>query len=186
MTAPVAAGSRLEWEEVPPHVRRGIEDVLGARVAAARTQTGGFSPGVAARVDLADGRRVFVKAVGSAVNPETPDLNRAEIVALHLMPAHLPVARLLGSYDGDWVALVLEDVEGRRPPLPWTCADVTSVTATLRAVAGTTAPEELPAFAGPHPARRHCGSARLGVGLPGRAVAGHPAARARLRHPGRA
>lgn len=82
------------------------------------------------------------------MNPETPDLNRAEIVALHLMPAHLPVARLLGSYDdGDWVALVLEDVEGRRPSLPWTCADVTSVTATLRAVAGTTAPEELPAFA---------------------------------------
>lgn len=148
MTAPVAAGSRLEWDEVPPHVRRGIEDVLGARVAAARTQTGGFSPGVAARVDLADGRRVFVKAVGSAVNPETPDLNRAEIVALHLMPAHLPVAQLLGSYDdGDWVALVLEDVEGRRPSLPWTCADATSVSATLRAVAGTTAPEELPAFA---------------------------------------
>lgn len=28
------------------------------------------------------------------MNPDTPDLNRAEIVALHVMPAHLPVSRL--------------------------------------------------------------------------------------------
>jgi Ser/Thr protein kinase RdoA (MazF antagonist) len=34
--------------------------------------------------------------------------------------------------DGDWVALVLEDIEGRHPRTPWTPAEVTAVLEALR------------------------------------------------------
>ncbi|MGW5104825.1 phosphotransferase family protein [Streptomyces sp. NPDC004100] len=84
------------------------------------TQAGGFSPGVAARVRLADGRRVFVKAVGPEPNPETPDLHRAEARITAALPDTAPVPSLLLALDIDgWVVLVLEDVDGRMPAQPW-------------------------------------------------------------------
>jgi aminoglycoside phosphotransferase (APT) family kinase protein len=145
---PTARSPRIEWSQVPARVRRAVEDELGSPVASAVTQHGGFSPGAAVRVVLADGRRLFVKAVGSDLNPDTPDLNRAEIVALRLLPADVPAARLVTSYDdGDWVALVLEDVDGRRPGVPWSAADVRTVGRTLAGLAVTTGHPELPTFA---------------------------------------
>ena len=148
MTAPVAAGTRIPWEAVPEHVRGEVEALLGSPVVSARTQVGGFSPGAAVRVVCADGSRAFVKACGSDLNPDTPDLNRAEIRALELLPPSVPHARLLSAYDdGLWVVLVLEDVDGRRPAVPWTEPDVARVAATLESVAATRAPRELPRFA---------------------------------------
>ena len=147
-TAPIASSPRLDWAGVPEPVRRSVEAALGSSIVSTVTQVGGFSPGAAVRAVLADGRRVFVKACGSALNPDTPDLNRAEILALGLLPGSVPAPQLLTSYDdGDWVALVLEDVEGRRPGLPWGPADVTSMTTSLGRVAGTTAPAPLRTFA---------------------------------------
>jgi hypothetical protein len=67
---PPATGLRLEWAEIPDDVRSQIEDLLGGSVVEARSQTGGFSPGVAARLRLAGGGRAFVKAVGPRVNPD--------------------------------------------------------------------------------------------------------------------
>jgi hypothetical protein len=58
-----AGGVRLPWADVPAWLRRKAERQLGGRVLEAVTQPGGFSPGAAARLRLADGRRVFVKAV---------------------------------------------------------------------------------------------------------------------------
>lgn len=149
MSAPVSASSgRLDWQNVPVHVRRSVEAELGAPVVEAVTQVGGFSPGAAARLRLADGRRFFIKACGAELNPDTPDLNRAEMTALALLPDEVPAARLVASYDdGDWVALVLDDVDGRRPPVPWTTPDVDAVTRSLSRVAATTAHPELPPFA---------------------------------------
>jgi hypothetical protein len=148
MTAPVAAGTRIPWEAVPEHVRGEVEASLGSPVVSARTQVGGFSPGAAVRVVCADGSRAFVKACGSDLNPDTPDLNRAEIRALELLPPSVPHARLLSAYDdGVWVVLVLEDVDGRRPAVPWTEPDVARVAATLESVGATRAPRELPRFA---------------------------------------
>ena len=148
VSAPVASSPRLEWSDVPARVRSAVEARLGSPVVEARTQLGGFSPGTAVRVVCADGHRAFVKAVGSELNPDTPDLNRREIRALGLLPADVPHARLLASYDdGDWVALVLEDVDGRRPGLPWTTSDVAAMERVLTQLARTTAPAKLPAFA---------------------------------------
>jgi aminoglycoside phosphotransferase (APT) family kinase protein len=133
---------------VPEHVRGDVEASLGSPVVSARTQVGGFSPGAAVRVVRADGTRAFVKACGSTLNPDTPDLNRAEIRALELLPPQVPHARLLSAYDdGVWVVLVLEDVEGRRPEVPWRGADVTSMAAALERVGAVRAPAALPSFA---------------------------------------
>ena len=78
VTGPAAQGVRIEWAQVPAEVRAAIEDVCGAVVVWARTQPGGFSPGLAARVRCANGARYFVKAVSAQANPDTPALHRQE------------------------------------------------------------------------------------------------------------
>ncbi|MEU6933088.1 phosphotransferase [Streptomyces sp. NPDC046374] len=117
---PAAAGVRVDWWAVPPSVRSRVEASLGSPVESAVTQAGGFSPGVAARVRLVDGRRVFVKAVGPEPNPETPGLHRAEARITAALPITAPVPSLLMALDLEgWVVLVLEDVDGKMPTQPW-------------------------------------------------------------------
>jgi hypothetical protein len=61
MTIPPAPteGVRLNWADVPEHVRHALEAWAGAQVLAAHTQPSGFSPGVAARLRLADKRSLW-------------------------------------------------------------------------------------------------------------------------------
>jgi Phosphotransferase enzyme family len=116
----VPGGARIGWNDLPVVVRTGIEDVLGARVTVAAAQHGGFSPGCADRVRLDDGRRVFIKAVGRPLNPDSPAMHRAEAAILAQLPADYPAPQLLGTFDdGTWVALVCADVDGRLPRQPW-------------------------------------------------------------------
>ncbi|HET7517515.1 MAG TPA: aminoglycoside phosphotransferase family protein, partial [Actinomycetes bacterium] len=58
---PPATGERLDWADAPAWLRGEVEARLGGRVAEAVTQPAGFSPGIAARLRLDDGRRAFVK-----------------------------------------------------------------------------------------------------------------------------
>jgi len=107
------------------------------------TQPGGFSPGVAARLSLADGRRVFVKAVSGSINPDSPGMHRREARIAAALPSSVPAPRLLDSYDdGDWIALIFEDIEGTTPQTPWQPAELDRV---LRAI------EELSASLTPAP-----------------------------------
>ena len=116
MTAPRAVGVRLPYDAVPAAVRTWVEDRLGSPVVGTAEQVGGMSPGCATRLTCADGTRAFVKAVGAELNPDTPGLFRREIGVLAHIGAHELWARLLASYDdGAWVALLIEDVEGRHP-----------------------------------------------------------------------
>src|SRR5258708_28519 len=111
---PPAEGVRLAWVDVPAHVRAAVEQWLGSTILSALSQPTGFSPGVAARLTLADGRRVFVKAVGPQPNPDTPAIHRREIQIVSALPIDVPVPRLLWSYDeGDsgWVVLIFENIE---------------------------------------------------------------------------
>jgi aminoglycoside phosphotransferase (APT) family kinase protein len=120
MAFPPAQGARTPWEAVPPGVREAVESELGSRVAEAVTQPGGFSPGCAARLRLDDGRSVFVKAVGSEPNPDSPGLHRREANVAAALPPETPAPKFLFSHDdGDWVALVFEDVDGHEPEMPW-------------------------------------------------------------------
>ena len=97
-----------------------IEQRIGGHVVEAITQPGGFSPGLAARLRTADGRRCFVKAVSEQANPDTPDLHRREAEVVAALPQEASVARLQWTYDEDgWVALGFEDIEGHMPAQPW-------------------------------------------------------------------
>jgi hypothetical protein len=103
---------------MPEHVQAWAADELGSPVVEAHDQVGGMSPGCATRLVAADGSRAFVKAVGLELNPVTPLLFRREITALTLIGAHELWADLRSAYDdGEWVAIMLEDVEGEHPDL---------------------------------------------------------------------
>ncbi|TWF76743.1 phosphotransferase family enzyme [Pseudonocardia hierapolitana] len=137
-------GARLGIDEVPERVRRAIEEILGAPVVAAHSQPGGFSPGLAARLVLADGRRAFAKAVGAERNPDAPVFHRREVEVLAALPPDLPVPRLLGSYDdGDWVALVVEDVDGEAPAEPWHPAQLARVVEAMAELADRLTPSPI-------------------------------------------
>lgn len=131
VTAPRAVGVRLRYDAVPAGVRAWVEETLGSPVVSTAEQVGGMSPGCATRVTCADGTRAFVKAVGVELNPDTPGLFRREVGVLEHLGAHELWARLLASYDdGAWVALLIEDVEGRHP-------DFTHATELEAVLAGT-------------------------------------------------
>ena len=137
-----ASGVRVLWEDLPSHVRVAVEEILGSPVVAAVSQRGGFSPGSADRVVTADGGRAFVKAVSAAANPHSPGLDRREIAVTSALPPSAPTPRLLGSHDDqgegdDWVALVLTDVEGRQPRLPWQAEELEAVRAAFAELAAT-------------------------------------------------
>ncbi|TDD70492.1 aminoglycoside phosphotransferase family protein [Jiangella aurantiaca] len=128
---PRAAGVRVRYERIPPAVRDWVETSLGSAVTTTTEQTGGMSPGCATRLVTAGGQTAFVKAVGASLQPDTPLLFRREIAVLGWLPPAPYRPALLGSYDdGDWVALLLEDVDGRPPDLadPYG-ADATAVRA---------------------------------------------------------
>ncbi|MGI5242775.1 phosphotransferase [Dactylosporangium sp. CA-139066] len=131
-----ASGVRIGWGDLPRSVQDGIAGVLGEAVVESVSQIGGFSPGTADRVVTASGRRAFVKAVGSGLNEHSVELHRAEAGIVRRLPGGLPTPRLLGVHDdGDWVALVYEDVEGRHPHTPWVDAEVEAVLEALRRLA---------------------------------------------------
>jgi aminoglycoside phosphotransferase (APT) family kinase protein len=145
-TGPAAAGVRVPWAETPRPVRAAVAQLCGAPVVAASTQPGGFSPGVAARVQCADGTRWFVKAVSSEANPDSPRMHRREgrvLAALDPLIAagRLPVPRLRGvAESGTWVALVLADVDGAAPALPWQPSQLALVIAAIDRLASTLTP----------------------------------------------
>ncbi|MGW5671474.1 phosphotransferase [Micromonospora sp. NPDC003776] len=141
-----ATKTRIRWTDLPDHVRAAVEEILGDRVVTAATQHGGFSPGTADRVHTAGGRRAFVKAVSPAQNDRSPHLHRAEALVAAALPPGTPAPRLLGSYDdGDWVALVFTDVEGRHPVTPWDADELATVLSTLETMAAVLTPAPPPA-----------------------------------------
>ena len=112
----LAAGTRIGWGDLPGSVTRAVEEILGASVVEAVSQVGGFSPGTADRVRTSGGTRAFVKAVSSAQNQHSPWMHRQEAHITAALPPDAPAPKLLGVHDdGDWVALVLTDVDGRHP-----------------------------------------------------------------------
>lgn len=109
-------------------MRAWVERALGSVVVTAATQQGGFSPGVAARLVTASGRRAFVKAVGTSLNPKTPELFRQEITAVQAIGPLPSAPTLYDVYDdGDWVGLLFEDIEGTLPAHPWEQRDADRV-----------------------------------------------------------
>lgn len=138
---------RMRWGDVPVAVQRGIESVAGGDVVAAQSQPGGFSPGLASRLSLAGGVRVFAKAINSDW-PVEAGFHRSEAAVAASLPAGIPAPRFLGSFDdGDWIALMFDDVAGRSPGQPWRSEELTRVLQALADLsqAGTPSPIALDA-----------------------------------------
>ena len=102
---PLSQGVRRKWINLSFSIRGQVETAIGAAAVHAQTQLGGFSPGPAAILSLQDGCRVFAKAAGPTLNPDTPSLHRREIALLRALPEMSGAQRLL-------VALGTEDQSG--------------------------------------------------------------------------
>ena len=146
LEAPAATGMRLPWTAVPPDVQTAVERELGSPIIEQLSQEAGFSPGVATRARLANGRRVFLKAVSESPNPSSPDIHRSEARIMAALPASVPAPRLLFSLDQDgWVVLALEDVDGVHPNLPWRSDDLGRVLDAVTALAAAMTPSPIAA-----------------------------------------
>ena len=108
--------SRLTWVDLPAHVHARIETLVGGTVVHAETALGGFSPGLASTLTLADERVVFVKAVATRTGPGSSDLLRRERDNLRRLGPRPFTSRMIASDDdGDWVVVAFEHVAGRAP-----------------------------------------------------------------------
>src|SRR5947209_3761717 len=123
------------WRAVPAPVRAAVEAALGARVRRATRAWGGYGPAPTFRLQLADGRRAFLKAVGPEDNP----FARAAFVREERFYRELgdligPWApALLDAFEGHgWQGLLLEDLGPKSAP-PWPPALVRKV---VHALAG--------------------------------------------------
>lgn len=139
-------GQRRPFGSLPADLRATIDTRAGSPVVAAESQPGGFSPGVAARLTLADGRRCFVKAVHPAANAHAPDLHRREAAVVAALPPDVPVPRLRWSIDegpDGWVVLAFDDVDGRQPAVPWRPDELDRVLVALEALADRLTPSPI-------------------------------------------
>src|SRR4051794_7326732 len=141
----LARMTRPPYDALPDLVRQWADRVLGSPVVTWSSEAGGFSPGVAARVGCADGTRAFLKAVSAEVNPRSPQMHRTEARVTATLPADLGSPRLLADYDdGTWVALLLEEVPGRPPAMPWQPAELAAALRALDRLAVVPATADLP------------------------------------------
>lgn len=124
--------ARRQWVDLPSFVRADIERLIGGPVESAVSCPGGYSPGLASRLLLADGRRVFVKAIDAERWSMHADWHRTEARIAAALPSGLPVPRYLGSVEAnDWVTLAFQCVDGREPEQPWRSSDLARVLAAL-------------------------------------------------------
>lgn len=139
-----ATARRPRWEDLPVAVRARVQGMVGCAVVGSWSTGTGFTPGFASRLDLADGRRVFVKAASSADDLthgwQLSAAYREEVRKLTLLPPGLRAPALLWSLDDDvererWVVLGLQYVEGRPPRRPWRPDELGLVTDMLADIA---------------------------------------------------
>jgi len=100
---------------------------------------------------LTNGRKAFVKALGVNLHRESVELYRREAATMPRLPEGLPIPRLLDAYDdGEWVALVYDEVDGWHPAIPWRSAELDLVAGALADLGAGLQPTpwpEAPSFA---------------------------------------
>ena len=147
MNIATTAPARLRWNELPEQVRTAAEREIGADVVREQPQSGGFSPGLASRLVFGNGTHVFAKAINAGRNPRSPGLYRREIEVMAALPESVPAPRLRWSYDdGDWVLLILDDVEGTMPAQPWDPGQFARVLTALEQLSDTLTPAPIAAM----------------------------------------
>lgn len=153
-----ATSLRPDWNTLPPALHESLAVALGTEITAAAPPVGsGFTGGFAAPVQLADGRRVFVKAADDTMHAYHAYQREAEVVpqlpsAIHVPPiittAHaVEGGSAMASPPAEgrrrWFAVVSEWVEGRMPGAPWTGDDFAVVTAVCERISAAMEPSPL-------------------------------------------
>ena len=129
------------WVDMPARGRAVVEQLVGGRVTGAHNCAGASSPGFASRLVLADGRRVFVKAVAAGKWPFEAGRHREEASVAAVLPAAAGAPRFLGSVDDEeWVALAFADVDGAGPARPWRLAELERVLTAVTRYSAVTVP----------------------------------------------
>jgi hypothetical protein len=135
---------RPRWEQLPTEVRSFVEDAAGAPVVAAESAGTGFTPGFASRLDLADERRIFVKAASSADDTlhgwPLSDAYREEVRKLAALPPGIGAPPVLWHCDVEiaglqWIIAGFQYVDGTPPRRPWRSDQLRLVLDKLTAVA---------------------------------------------------
>jgi hypothetical protein len=145
-----AAGVRLPYQGLPAAVQEWVESQIGEPVAEVRNASGGFSPGVAAVVASAGGRRLFVKAVGARVNADSLRFYRTEREVGSRLPRIDGVLTPLGGVDLDidgesFTVIVYPALDGLSPRHPWRGADLARVLDALHHLTERLTPSPWPA-----------------------------------------
>ncbi len=138
---------RAQWTDLPDSIRTRVERIAGGEHRADTSQPGGFSTGVAARVQFVDGSRLFVKAVPVSASG-TYELYVREASILRGLSPELPAAHLIDAFqDSGWFALVIEDVTGRHPARGADSPDTVHVLDAIHALSSVRADPNLPTLA---------------------------------------
>jgi Phosphotransferase enzyme family len=149
-----ATSLRPDWSTLPAALHEALAVALGTQITkVSRPVSSGFTGGFAARAELADGRRVFVKAAEEGLHayeayqreaevvPQLPSSVRAPAI---ITTAHTGTATYGEERQaGRWFAVVSEWVEGRMPGAPWTAEDFARVTAACERMADALHPSPL-------------------------------------------
>ncbi|WP_427893997.1 phosphotransferase [Kribbella sp. GL6] len=135
--------ARPEWGSLPSALHEALAETLGQRIVdVAAPVSSGFTGGFAARAQLADGRRVFIKAAPEDLHAYGAYQREAEVVPQ--LPAVVRAPAVVGTALADgWFAVAAEWVDGRMPGAPWTEADFELVTAACEATAEAMRPSLL-------------------------------------------
>lgn len=137
-----ATAARPSWDDLPEPLREGLADRLGS-ITSAEIQTGGFTPGLAVRLRLASGQRVFAK--GIPADHVLAGKYRAEATTARHLPDTTPAPRL--HWDADiagWVVLAFDDINGRHAQLSPRSPDIGPVVTTVARLAEVLTPCPVP------------------------------------------
>jgi hypothetical protein len=136
---------RMSWSDAPESVRRAVSDSLGSPIVSVQTPQGGFTPGVSARLVLADGRRCFVKATSASCGEWALAAYRHEASVNNYLPTAVPAPRMWTYIDdGEWICLIFDDAAGRFPSPSWDGDDLPRVLDALDLSARALTPNPTP------------------------------------------
>ena len=147
-----AAGVRQRYEELPPAVHEWVALQLGAPVVSVQNKVGGFSPGAAAVVSDGHGHELFVKGVGSEINPDSVGLytreadNGLRLPAVEGVVAPLAAA-LLEVGTATFQVIAYRALPGHTPQHPWRQPELTTVLDALDELSDRLTPSPWPASA---------------------------------------
>ncbi|GAB3761051.1 phosphotransferase [Microlunatus parietis] len=173
MSLPVtfAVGVRRPYLDLPAEVRAWVDRTLGEPVVEVADKQGGFSPGVAAVVAGASGHSLFIKAVGSAVNPDAIRMYREEqqhsarLPEIDFVPRTVATGELTVGEE-QYAISALPAIDAAPPPHPWTLADANRAFDTVGELGDRLTPSPWPEPTGDELGRFFGGWRNLGGGDP--------------------